>query len=112
MIQPSHANGRRGPHQDGEKWCNFCAKWTNHEWQECQNRTRHLKERAFQALQVQSSGDQSVREERPRPLEGSQLPRPHATSISQVENKDELALVLVQSYHAKGEPGTSKVVGF
>ena len=31
--------------KDREKWCNFCAKWTSHEGQECQNRVRHLRER-------------------------------------------------------------------
>ena len=92
--------------QDGEKWCDFCVKWTNHEWQECQNRARYLRERAFQAFYVQSSGVQSISEERPRQFLGSQPLRENVTSVSHMENKDELALVPAQSYNAKGEPSS------
>ena len=53
-----------------------------------------------------------VSEEIPRPSSGVQPPRPSATSMSHVENKNELALVPVQSYHARDEPSTSKSLGY
>ena len=112
LIQPSHAYNPSVPHQNGEKWCNFCVKWTNHEWHECQNRARYLRERAFQALHVQSRDVQSKSEKIPRPSLGVQPLRPSAALMSHIENKNELALVPFQSYHARDEPRTSKSLGY
>ena len=43
---------------------------------------------------------------------GNQPLKTNATSMSHTENKNELALVPVQSYHARDEPSTSKSLGY
>lgn len=93
LIKASHAYDPRVSHQDREKWCDFCVKWTDHKWRECKTKARYLRERAFQASQIQSNGvHQSVSEERPRQSLGSESLRQNETSMSCKENENEFGL--------------------